>query len=113
MGQLFQGDGFCSEVQMGRAAAGRPSSDCAPCMFPRSLMTAGTYDIYAGSVEGKHTVKERKLCVRRRGGPGAGLSGFAPGFWGSSGRERCGMQHWLSLIHISEPTRRTPISYAV
>src|SRR5680860_1646567 len=21
--------------------------------------------------------------------------------------------HWLSLIHISEPTRRTPISYAV
>src|SRR5665647_546939 len=26
---------------------------------------------------------------------------------------RPGMDLWLSLIHISEPTRRTPISYAV
>src|SRR5680860_1839855 len=24
-----------------------------------------------------------------------------------------GLAYWLSLIHISEPTRRTPISYAV
>ena len=34
-------------------------------------------------------------------------------FAGNSAKEFIGTQHLLSLIHISEPTRRTPISYAV
>src|SRR5665647_3840566 len=52
-----------------------------------------------------HDFAEALTCHRRRGREAMNAAGILPAF--------TGIAVHLSLIHISEPTRRTPISYAV